>query len=100
MEIPLPPLEVTNNKERLQFEIHVGDQLARLKYRIGEETIELIHTEVPKSLSGRGFGAQLAHTALEFAAAHRLQVIPTCPYVQTYLKRHPDYSKLTERRDD
>jgi len=100
MDVPLPPPEIVNNKERRQFEIHVGDMLARLKYRIGEDTMELIHTEVPKALAGRGLAGQLAQTALEYAAAHRLQVIPTCPYVQTYLKRHPDYSKLTERRDD
>lgn len=92
--------EVINNVERQQFEIRSGDHLARLKYRQSDGIVELIHTEVPRELGGRGFANRLAVAALDYAANQSLLVKPTCPFVQTFLKRHPEYEKLTGRRDD
>lgn len=93
-------VEVLNNNEQRQFEIHDGDQLAHLRYARHGDVLELIHTEVPPSLEGRGYGSKLAVTALDYAAEHSLLVKPTCPFVRTYLERHPEYSKLTTRTDD
>ena len=96
----LPPPEVVNNREGRQFEIHVDDDVARLKYEVRGRDIELIHTEVPARLSGQGFANELARAALEYADEHKLRVIPTCPFVRGFLKKHDEYKKLTTRRDD
>jgi uncharacterized protein len=96
----VPPPEVVNNREGHQFEIHVDDDVARLKYEIRDREIELIHTEVPARLGGLGLANELARSALDFAAQHSLRVIPTCPFVRAFLKRHDKYTKLTERTDD
>jgi predicted GNAT family acetyltransferase len=69
-------------------------------YHIEDEVIDLIHTEVPKELGGRGIGNELVRAALEFAAQEDLLVRPTCRFVSAYLKRHPAAAKLTGRRDD
>jgi uncharacterized protein len=95
-----PPPQVVNNVEGHQFEIRVDDRVARLKYEISGGTIDLIHTEVPAALGGQGLADQLARAALEYAAQHSLRVIPTCPFVRAFLKRHGEYAKLTERTDD
>jgi hypothetical protein len=94
------PPDVVNNTELHQFEIRFGDDVARLRYAIREHDLELIHTEVPRSLEGQGFAGELAKAALEYAARRRLRVIPTCPYVRSYLHKHAEYARLTERRDD
>jgi uncharacterized protein len=96
----VPPPQVVNNVEGHQFEIRVDDQVARLNYKIGDRQIELIHTEVPASLGGQGLANELARAALEFAAHQSLRVIPTCPFVRAFLKRHDEFAKLTERTDD
>jgi predicted GNAT family acetyltransferase len=96
----VPPPEAVNNVEGRQFEIRVDDQVARLNYKITDGKIELIHTEVPAALGGQGLANQLARTALDFAAQHSLRVIPTCPFVRAFLKRHDEYAKLTERTDN
>jgi hypothetical protein len=96
----VPPPQAVNNVEGHQFEIRVDDQIARLKYEIRGGEIELIHTEVPAALGGQGVANELARGALEFAAQHSLRVIPTCPFVRAFLKRHDEYAKLTERTDD
>jgi uncharacterized protein len=96
----VPPPDVVNNREGHQFEIRIDDDVARLKYAIRDRTIELIHTEVPARLGGQGLADELARTALEFAREQSLRVIPTCPFVRAFLKRHAEYTKLTERTDD
>jgi len=97
----MPENEVSNNAALRQFEIRDGDQVARLTYRMRDSgVVELIHTEVPKALEGRGFANRLAAAALEYAERQSLRVIPTCPFVAAYIQRHPEQAKLTYRTDD
>jgi len=95
-----PEPEVVNNQQRRQFEIPNGEHIARLTYRQRDGVLELIHAEVPRVLEGQGFAKRLTVAALEYAATQSLLVKPTCPFVQSFLRRHPEYEKLTGRRDD
>src|SRR5690349_4893330 len=89
-----PMMEVLNNQPAHRFELRVGEEAAFLSYRRSGTTINLVHTEVPDSLRGRGLGDQLARAALEHAREHGLTVIPTCPFVKAYLRKHPEYASL------
>ncbi|HEU4997180.1 MAG TPA: GNAT family N-acetyltransferase [Gemmatimonadaceae bacterium] len=89
--------DVIHNVERHQFELHTGDMLASLVYRCeADNVINLLHTEVPRPLEGRGYASALASAAIDYAAAHDLTVRPTCPFVRAYLRRHPSAVRLTE----
>lgn len=90
--------EVTHNAAANQFEIHPGASVALLKYAARGDTIDLIHTEVPAALEGTGLGAALARAALEYARAEELTVIPTCPFVRSYIGKHPEYAQLVATR--
>ena len=92
--------EVVNNHELRRFEIRIGDEVAQLTYKVRGSAIELIHTEVPLDLEGQGFGNELARAALEYAAAQKLEVIPSCSFLRSYMRRHSGQEKLTERTDD
>lgn len=87
-------VDVKNNPSRGRFEVLLDDAEAYLRYQQKGELIYLIHTEVPEGLEGQGIGSALAKTGLEFARQNGLQVIPLCPFVQSYLKRHPEYQEL------
>ncbi|EMJ97888.1 GNAT family N-acetyltransferase [Leptospira sp. WS58.C1] len=68
---------------------------AHLVYReIGSHVWDLYHTFVPTDFRGKGIASQLAEAALKTARAETKKVIPNCSFVQTYLKRHPEYSDL------
>ncbi len=56
------------------------------------------HTEVPESLSGRGVGTALVKTALDHARSLGVNVIPRCPFVAAYLRRHPAEQDLVTDR--
>jgi len=58
--------------------------------------MDLLHTEVPPEHEGQGYGGALAKAALDYARAEKLRVIPTCPFVRAYVKRHPEYAALVD----
>lgn len=81
---------VTHNEATGQFEIALGDEKAVLQYRRTQNSITLVHTEVPHASRGRGLGNQLIRAALDFAHFNQLKVVPVCPFVKAYLQKHPE----------
>ena len=85
---------VTHNPAAGQFEIRTGGGPALLRYTRYGDTMDVVHTEVADEFEGKGYGLALARAALDFARANRLEVIPTCPFLRSYLDRHPEYADL------
>ena len=54
----------------------------------------LTHTEVPKSMEGKGLGSAIVKLALEDIEQKGLTLVPLCPFVALYLKRHPEWKRL------
>ena len=90
------PIQVTNNTSAGQFEILEDGKLATLAYSERDGKLYLIHTEVPRELGGRGYASALARTALDFARQNQLTVVPYCPFVRAYLKRHPEHASFVK----
>lgn len=83
--------DIRDNAAESRYEMWIGDQVAVLEYAPGAgNQIVFVHTEVPSMLEGRGIAGKLVRCALDDARARGLEVIPDCPYVVSYLKRHPD----------
>jgi hypothetical protein len=59
--------------------------------------LELLETEVPEALRGKGMASSLAKTALEWARENHMKVDVVCSSVAGYLKTHPEYSDLVLR---
>ena len=86
---------VINNPEKNRFEISHGSQLSKLEYRMkDDEFIDLVHTEVPEDLTGQGIGSSLVTAALEHARDNDLKAIPSCPFVASYVNRHPEWQDI------
>ncbi len=63
---------------------------AELLYRVRNGRLILVHTEVPIELEGHGIGGKLVSAAVDYAAEHGLVLVPSCPFAQSWLDRHPD----------
>ncbi len=85
---------VVHNETTLQFEISLEEQQAFLQYRLLDDKIWLMHTEVPKTLEGRGIASALAHYAFEWSKTQNKKIKVLCPFVAVFLKRHPEYNAL------
>src|SRR5439155_24062006 len=82
-----------------RFDIHYGDQMARLAYHVRGRTIVYTHTVVPLALEGHGIAGRLASAALDYARDRGLAVVPLCPYVADYIGKHPEYEDLVAGED-
>lgn len=86
--------DVHDNPARSRYELDVDGYTAFVAYRMHPGFIDLIHTEVPKELSGRGVGTKLAQGVLADVRARGLKVKPTCPFIAAYLKKNPEAADL------
>ena len=86
--------DVVNNESARRFEVTVDGHTGFLQYSRTAERINLLHTEVPPELGGRGLGGTLAKAALDFARDANLRVTPSCPFVKKYLEKHQEYAAL------
>jgi predicted GNAT family acetyltransferase len=93
---------VVDNAAEQRYEVRVGSELAGyIQYRARPGLLALIHTEVDDRFEGQGIGSQLVAGALDDARTKDLAVLPFCPFVNSWLERHPDYVDLVpeERRE-
>ena len=90
---------VTHNEEAHRFEATVVGSRSLITYRRFPDRLVLQHTEVPSPLQGKGLAAKLTRTALDFARANHLHVVPLCPYVYSFLRRHREYQDLLSAND-
>ena len=80
---------VFDNKQNFQFEIRIDEELAYMVYRIKSNSIYLMHTKVPEKFEGKGVASSLAKHALHYAHKNGLKVVPYCPFMRSYLEKHP-----------
>ncbi len=85
-----------DNAAKRRFEIEIDGHLALADYRIADGVMDLYHTESPPALAGRGVASALIEAALRAARTQGLRVRPTCSFVATFLKRHPEFADLAE----
>ena len=86
--------EVTDNPASSRYEMAVDGVTAFVEYRREGDVIALVHTEVPKALSGRGVGTALARGTLDLIRASGRKIRPLCPFIAAFIQRHPDYADL------
>ena len=87
---------IQNNKEQSRYELLVGEEAVAgvVEYREKDDLVELTHTEVDQSYEGEGLGSQLARAVLDNLRNEGRAVIPSCKFINSYLKRHPEYAGL------
>ncbi|MEA2490186.1 MAG: uncharacterized protein QOH21_1978 [Acidobacteriota bacterium] len=91
--------DVTNNQDESRFETTVDGEVAVAEYHQEGKRITFTHTLVPEKLEGRGLAGTIVKAALDHARAEKLEVVPQCAFVASYIKRHPEYQDLV-RADD
>ncbi|MDT0344494.1 GNAT family N-acetyltransferase [Streptomyces litchfieldiae] len=80
-----------------RYEILVdGERAGLTEYRDRDGQRVFFHTEVGDAFSGRGLAGQLVRQALADTRASGLRVVPACPYVAAFLKRHEEFAGLAD----
>ena len=61
----------------------------------GEQRV-FYHTEVEEQFGGRGLATILVAEALAATRADGKRVVPLCPMVAAFIKKHPEFADITD----
>jgi len=89
-------LSVEHRPDERRYVLLVGGEHAgELVYRDrGGNVVAFLHTEVDPSQQQRGLGSALVAAALGDARERGVRVVPLCPFVDAYIRRHPEFADL------
>ena len=88
-------MNVEHDTTGYRFVMREPNGTGELVYLVPREgVIDLHHTDVDPALQGQGIAAALAEAAFEYARAHGKKVMVTCPYVKSWLERHPEHKDM------
>jgi predicted GNAT family acetyltransferase len=89
-------ITVVHQPEERRYELLVaGGHAGELVYRERDEgVLALLHTEVDQKRRQRGLGSALVAGALADVRKRGLRVVPICPFVDDYIRRHPKHTDL------
>lgn len=91
-------LNVVDVPERRRYEaVRDGTTVGYAAYQRTDQLVVFTHTEVDGPLEGQGIGGRLVQGALDHVRGLGLAVLPICPFVQSWMVRHPDYHDLDYR---
>jgi len=89
-------LQIQHQPTQKEFVAEINGKKAVLQYEIlsnGKE-LDYYHTFVPPEFRGQKIGEKIVKFALDYAKQNHYQVIPSCPFVQIYIDRHPEYQTI------
>jgi len=96
-------VEVHDNPDEQRYEAVVDGELAGfLAYRTQPGLIALLHTEVEDAFEVHGVGSMLIREALEDARRRGFEVLPFCPFVNSFIVEHREFVDLVpgSRREE
>ncbi len=89
-------ITVVDNSAAHRFEVELEGKTAFAEYRVEDERMTLPHTLVPPEFEGRGVASALARHAFNHAREKGLTVIPSCPFMAAWVKKHPEFQGLVD----
>lgn len=88
-------MDVQHDPSRHRFFLEVNGGTAELSYRrLGDRTLDLVHTGVPEAAAGQGIAGTLATAAFAWARENGMTLVVSCPFVKKWLERHPKEQDL------
>ena len=90
----MQPISIRHSEEEQTFYAELEQGEGELAYSMPEDEImDLAHTYVSENMRGQGVAEALVQAAVDYARQHGYKIIPTCPYVGLYVKRHANEVK-------
>lgn len=84
--------EIHDNRDLNRYELAVDGEVAVVTYNLSEPNLMITETLVPQRLEGQGIASRLAKFVLADAKARDLLILPVCPFLSSYLKKHPEHA--------
>ena len=92
-------IDYVHAPDQQRYEIRDDDEVIGLaQYRLPDDVhVDFVHTEVDDAYGGQGLASKLVAFALEDVRTAGKRIIPHCPYVAGWIRKHPGrYDDLTD----
>ncbi len=87
--------ELILNTDKDCYEYNLKGFKPKVEYIVSKTgEIYLTHTEVPFQLEGKGIGTSLVRDVLTDIEQRGLKLVPLCPFITRYIRKHPQWRKL------
>jgi predicted GNAT family acetyltransferase len=81
-------VEITDNEFLRQFELEIGDNMARIEYALQDRKIFLTKYEMPEELEEQGFRDIFIKAVFDEVRDRGISVMPTSPEVVGFLRKN------------
>ncbi|MFP3883157.1 MAG: GNAT family N-acetyltransferase [Actinomycetota bacterium] len=89
---------IRDDPENHRYVVEIdGEVVGFAEYHLRGGRHFFVHTEVDDEHTGRGLGTALVKGALDDVRAAGGAVVPLCPLVASYIKKHPEYGDLVDQ---
>lgn len=90
-------IDVRHDPNEKKYYATIDGREGRVDYtETGDGTRLFNHTFVDPELRGQGVAAAIVRHALDETRREGHRYVATCPYVQAFIKRHPEYEEGKE----
>lgn len=90
-------IKIEHDETKQVFYFIQGEKQGELNYSLKGKVMDMTHTGVPEDLRGNGYGTELVSAAIEFARARGYRIIPTCPFVEAFVRKNKSAQALLSR---
>jgi len=91
-------MEMRDDTENHRYVAEIdGKVVGSAVYHLRNGRHIFVHTEVDAAHEGEGVGSDLARYALDDVRSKGGTVVPVCPFIAAYVKRHPEYQDLVDQ---
>ena len=91
-------MEFRHEPENHRYVVEIdGENIGLAVYHLRNDRHIFVHTEVAPGHEGEGVGSNLARFALDDVRAAGGTVVPICPFIAAWVKRHPEYQDLVDQ---
>ncbi|WP_416446088.1 bifunctional pirin family protein/GNAT family N-acetyltransferase [Leucobacter sp. HNU] len=92
-------VRVVHQPEQRRYAVTVGGELAGFtEYlpRDAGQRLLFVHTETFPQFAGQGLASRLVSEALAEVRGSGKRIVPLCPYVAAWLRKHPEYDDAVD----
>ena len=90
-------IPLVKNDVKKRFEIEVEGHFAFINFEEKGTQMALVHTEVPTELAGMGVASALVEKTLHWVADNGFTLLPFCPFIFAYIKKHPEWKRIVDK---
>ncbi len=81
-------VQITDNEFLRQFELEVGDNMARIEYALQDRKIFLTKYDMPQDMEDQGFRDIFIKAVFEEVKSRGISLVPTSPEIAGFMRKN------------